>query len=148
MQMFTPTRKNEPVAPPVREPSNGAAATASVPPPRAIKTGGGLSNGVSIKGSLKFASEFDIDCDLEGTIDSTGKLNIGKNAKIRGEIRVGSVTLHGTVDGNVTATERCELRAGCTLRGDIEAPRLVVDDDATFIGSAKITSRAKQAAAQ
>lgn len=148
MQMFTPTRKNEPPAPPAREPSNGATAATPMPPARATNSGGGLSNGVAIKGSLKFASEFDIDCELEGTIDSTGKLNIGKNAKIRGEIRVGSVTLHGTVDGNVTATERCELRAGCTLRGDIEAPRLVVDDDATFIGSAKITSRGKQAAAQ
>ncbi|MDQ3313206.1 MAG: polymer-forming cytoskeletal protein [Verrucomicrobiota bacterium] len=55
----------------------------------------------------------------------------------------GSVIVLGTVDGNVTAAERCELRTGCTLRGDIEAPRLVVDDDATFVGSAKITSRPK-----
>jgi len=67
---------------------------------------------------------------------------VEKNAQIRGEIRAGSVTVLGTVEGNVTATERCELRAGCTLRGDIEAPRLVVDDDATFVGSAKITKRA------
>ncbi|MGI9089126.1 MAG: bactofilin family protein [Chthoniobacterales bacterium] len=146
--MFSPTRKPEPTSPPTREPSNGTApASAPAPARPAPRTGGALSSGVTIKGSLKFDSEFDIDCALEGTIDSTGRLNIGKNAQINGEVRVGSVTVHGTVDGNVTATERCELRAGCTLRGDIEAPRLVVDDDATFIGSAKITSRAKQAAA-
>jgi cytoskeletal protein CcmA (bactofilin family) len=106
-----------------------------------------LSDGVSITGSLRFESEFEIDCELEGTVDSAGRLNVGKNAQIRGEVRVGSVTVHGTVDGNITATERCELRAGCTLRGDIEAPRLVVDDDATFIGSARITSKAKMPAA-
>lgn len=149
MQMFSPTRKNEPTTPPARETGNGAAAPAYTPPPSRplARSGGVLSNGVAIKGSLKFDSEFDLDCALEGTIDSTGRLNVGKNARIQGEVRVGSVTVHGTIDGNVTATERCELRAGCTLRGDIEAPRLVVDDDATFIGSAKITSRAKQAAA-
>ncbi len=149
MQMFSPTRKNEPAAPPAREPANGTTPTYAPPPPRpTARTGGILSSGVTINGSLKFESEFDIDCELEGTIDSAGKLNVGKNAEIRGEVRVGSVTVHGTIDGNVTATERCELRAGCTLRGDIEAPRLVVDDDATFIGSAKITSKAKKAAAE
>jgi cytoskeletal protein CcmA (bactofilin family) len=35
-------------------------------------------------------------------------------------------------------TERCELQAGCTLRGDIDAPRLVVNENATFLGSAKV----------
>src|SRR3954468_21532145 len=150
MQMFSPSRKPEPTPPtqPAREPSNGAPPTYTPPPARpVIRNGGVLSSGVSITGSLKFDSEFELDCELEGTIDSTGRLNVGKNAQIRGEVRVGSVAVHGTIDGNVTATERCELRAGCTLRGDIEAPRLVVDDDATFIGSAKITSRGKQAAA-
>ena len=82
-----------------------------------------------------------IDCEVEGTIDSVGQLLVGKNAQIRGEIRTRSVTVHGTVDGNITAGERCELRTGCTVRGDIEAPRLVVDDDATFIGSAKIATQ-------
>jgi hypothetical protein len=35
-------------------------------------------------------------------------------------------------------TERCELQVGGTLRGDIEAPRLVVNENATFLGSAKV----------
>jgi cytoskeletal protein CcmA (bactofilin family) len=46
----------------------------------------------------------------------------------------------GTVEGNITAGERCELRSGCTVHGDIESPRLVVDEAATFIGSAKIAT--------
>jgi len=97
-----------------------------------------LSSGVSIKGSVKFRTELVIDGYVEGTIESVGWLTVGKNAHIRGEIKTRSVTVHGTVEGNLTAGERCELRSGCTLRGDIEAPRLVVDKDATFVGSAKI----------
>lgn len=93
---------------------------------------------------MKFTSELVIDGEVEGTIDSGGRLTVGKNGHITGEIRTGSVTVYGTVDGNVTAVERCELHSGCTLRGDIEAPRLVVDEEATFLGSAKIATRPKQ----
>jgi cytoskeletal protein CcmA (bactofilin family) len=48
------------------------------------------------------------------------------------------VKVRGTVEGNILVTERCELRAGCTLHGDIEAPRLTVDENVTFLGSAKV----------
>ena len=94
--------------------------------------------GVSIKGSVKFRNELLIDGDVEGTIESTGTLTIGEHACIRGEIRTKSVEVQGTVEGNMFVTERCELHAGCTLRGDIEAPRLVVNDNVTFLGSAKV----------
>ena len=79
-----------------------------------------------------------IDGEVEGTIDSTGTLTIGEHARIRGEIRAKSVKVRGTVEGNMFVTERCELQAGCTLRGDIEAPRLMVEENATFCGSAKV----------
>jgi cytoskeletal protein CcmA (bactofilin family) len=132
-------RKSEPAPPEnqpakpraVTEPSNGTTATGS---------GGILSRGVSIKGSVKFLSELVIDGEVEGTIDSPGKLSIGEHAQIKGEIKAKSVTVRGIIEGNILATERCELAAGCTLRGDIEAPRLVVDENATFFGSAKVAT--------
>lgn len=136
MQMFSPTPRTEPTAvPPIPKPSNGTTAP--------VSQSGVLSSGVSIKGSVKFKSELVIDGDVEGSIDSGGRLTVGKNAHIKGEIRTRSVTVFGEVEGNVTAVERCELHSGCTLRGDIEAPRLVVDEDATFLGSAKISTGPK-----
>jgi cytoskeletal protein CcmA (bactofilin family) len=140
MQMFSTTRKPEPTVPAI-EPARSL-----VGPEQANRTsmparpGGILSSGVSIKGSIKFLNELVIDGEVEGTIDSPGTLTVGKPARIRGEIRAKSVSVQGTVEGNIFATERCELQAGCTLRGDIEAPRLVVDQDATFLGSAKIAT--------
>jgi len=101
-------------------------------------SGAVLSRGVSIKGLVKFLNELRIDGEVEGTIDSTGTLTLGEHAFIRGEIRTKSVKVRGTVEGNIFVTERCELQAGCTLRGDIEAPRLMVDENATFVGSAKV----------
>ena len=102
------------------------------------QSGALLSRGVSIKGSVKFLNELLIDGEVEGTIESTGTLTIGEHACIRGEIRTKSVEVQGTVEGNIFVTERCELHAGCTLRGDIEAPRLVVNDNVTFLGMAKV----------
>ena len=144
MNMFS-TRKSEPQSsttpPPPPTPaesssrSNGASTSSH--------SGGLLSRGVTIKGTVKFSGELVIDGEVEGTIDSTGALTIGEHASIRGEIKSKSVKVRGKVEGDIHATERCELQAGCTLHGDIEAPRFVVDENATFCGSAKVTSPQK-----
>jgi len=102
------------------------------------QSGAVLSRGVLIKGSVKFLNELCIDGEVEGTIDSHGTLVIGEHARIRGEIRTKSVNVRGKVEGNIFVTDRCELQAGSTVRSDIEAPRLTVDENATFCGSAKV----------
>ena len=66
------------------------------------------------------------------------RLRSGSKRAYHGEIRTKSVNVRGTVEGNIFVTERCELQANCTVRGDIEAPRLVVNEHATFLGSAKV----------
>ena len=138
MPLFSTNRKAEPAPPPrgsekpmgTLESQNGNATMS--------RAGGVLSSGVSIKGSVKFRDQLLIDGEIEGEINSTGTLTIGEHAQIRGEIRAKSVQVRGAVRGNIFASERCQLQAGCTLRGDIQAPRLVVDENATFVGSAKV----------
>jgi len=136
MAMFSTRRSEsaEPVSPATPEPlpSNGASASA--------RSGGLLSRGVSITGSVNCHDQVLIDGEVKGDIKSAGTRTIGEHASINGEVRSKSVTVQGTVEGNIFATERCELLAGCTLHGDVEAPRLVVDENATFLGSAKIGS--------
>ena len=131
------SRKPEP-APPAIQPVRPLVVPERSTP---AQSGGILSRGVSITGSVKFRNQLLIDGEVKGSIDSQGTLTIGEHAQIRGEIRAKSVTVQGTVEGNIFAAERCELQAGCTLRGDIEAPRLVVDENATFLGSAKIVTQ-------
>jgi cytoskeletal protein CcmA (bactofilin family) len=140
MPLFS-TRKPEPVAPAIESTAPSVAPEQPSRTSMPERSGGILSRGVSIKGSVKFLSELLIDGQVEGTIDSTGTLTIGENAHIRGEIRTKSVKVQGIVEGDILATERCELQGGCTVLGDIEAPRLVVDEEATFRGSAKIATQ-------
>ena len=138
------TKADPPVPPPPPTPLASRTerpAAAPAPAPAPARGGAVLSHGVSIKGDVTFKTALIIDGEVEGTITSTGSLTVGEHARIRGEINAGSVTVRGTVEGNVTVSERCALEAGATLRGDIEAPRLAVDENATFLGSAKISKK-------
>ena len=125
--------------PPQPVPADSAIVTdPSAPTVMPTQSGSFLSQGVSIIGSIKFLNRVFIDCSLKGTIDSSGTLTIGEHAHIHGDIRTKSVNVRGIVEGNIFATERCELEENCTLRGDIEASCLVVSENATFLGNAKV----------
>jgi cytoskeletal protein CcmA (bactofilin family) len=108
--------------------------------PRTLTGRGFLSSEVSIDGDLSFSNELLIDGKVNGKINATGTLIVGKSARIRGEVRVKSVTVQGTIEGNVFASERCVLQPGATLRGDIESPSLALDENASFLGRAKISA--------
>jgi cytoskeletal protein CcmA (bactofilin family) len=142
--MFNSNRKPDTVTP---SPAPASLNPPTVSPDRPIaptpvaRSGAVLSSGVSIKGDVTFGKELLIDGEVEGTIKSSGALIIGQHARIRADISAGEVTIHGTVNGNVSASERCVLEPGGTVRGDIEAPRLALDENATFLGSAKIAAR-------
>ena len=107
--------------------------------PRRPTDRGFLSSEVSIDGDLSFRNELQIDGKVNGKINATGALIVGKSARIRGEVRAKSVTVQGTIEGNVFASERCVLEPGATLRGDIESPSLALDENASFLGHAKIS---------
>ncbi len=99
-----------------------------------------LANDVDIKGTIKFDNELIFDGKIEGEIISDGgALTLGKNANVNGEVRTKSVVVHGTVEGNITVSERCELKASSQLTGDLKAMRIIIEEGATFIGKSEVT---------
>jgi cytoskeletal protein CcmA (bactofilin family) len=99
-----------------------------------------LANDVEIKGTLKFENELIFDGKIEGEIVSeNGNLTLGKNADVNGEVKTKSVAVHGTVTGNITVTERAELKASSQLTGDLKAMRIVIEEGATFVGKSEVT---------
>jgi cytoskeletal protein CcmA (bactofilin family) len=100
-----------------------------------------LANDVEIKGSIKFSHDLIIDGKIEGEVISDGSLTIGENANIKGEVKTRSVMIFGKVEGNITVTERCELKSNAVLVGDIAAGTLSIEEGATFMGQSQVGKR-------
>ena len=102
---------------------------------------------VVIFGELKGSEDLILDGRVEGTVNlSEIRLTIGPNATIVADISAKDVLIMGQVKGNVLASGRVELRAGCSVDGDICALRLVVEDNAVFRGKVDLTQTVVKAA--
>ena len=102
---------------------------------------------IVIDGSVTGSEPVLIEGTVKGTIRLTGELRIGTKARIESKVHAKSVTVEGRVTGDVTADERVELVAGCTVDGNLKAPKIVVAEGARFrgnvdMGSAKPTLHA------
>lgn len=100
---------------------------------------GHIGKSVVIRGELTGNEDLYLDGEIEGTINLRDhKLVIGPNGKIKATITARDIVLHGRVEGNVSATERVELKKACTLMGDVSTQRIVIEDGAYFKGSIDI----------
>lgn len=98
-----------------------------------------LSSDVEIKGTLKFQNDLVFDGKIEGEIQSNATLTVGKSAHVQGEVKSKSVIIHGSVQGNIDAAERVELKATAQLIGDLRAGRIMIEDGATFVGKSEVS---------
>ncbi len=100
---------------------------------------GHIGKSVVIRGELTGNEDLYLDGEIEGNIDLRDhKLVIGPNGKIKATITARDIVLHGRVEGNVSATERVELKKSCTLIGDVGTSRIVIEDGAFFKGAIDI----------
>ncbi len=101
---------------------------------------------VVIRGEVKGNEDLIIDGLVEGTVSlSENRLTIGPNANVKADLAARDVLIMGHVQGNIVATGRVELRAGCAVEGDVRASRLAVEDNAVFRGKVDLTQGAKAA---
>ena len=102
-----------------------------------------IGKSVTIRGEVKGSEDLVVDGQLEGTISlSESRLTIGPNASVSADLTARDVLILGHVKGNVVATGRVELRAGCKVEGDIRALRLAIEDNAMFRGKVDLTQGA------
>jgi cytoskeletal protein CcmA (bactofilin family) len=101
---------------------------------------------VVIRGEVKGSEDLIVDGRVEGTITLTeSRLTIGPNADVAADLAAKDVLILGHVQGNVVASGRVELRAGCAVEGDIRALRLAVEDNAEFRGKVDLTQAVAKA---
>jgi cytoskeletal protein CcmA (bactofilin family) len=102
-----------------------------------------LSTDVEIKGTVKFTNDLVVDGKIEGEIHSDGNLTVGENARIKAEIKTATVVVYGKVYGNLTATDRVELKASAEVVGDIKAKTLSIEAGAIFVGKSTVGTPAQ-----
>ena len=95
-----------------------------------------IGKSVVIKGELTGSEDLTIEGHVEGKIElRQNVLTIGPNGKIKAQVFAKSVIILGEVTGNVTATEKVDLRDNGSVDGDIAAPRVAIAEGAHFRGS-------------
>ena len=91
---------------------------------------------VEAKGTLR------IDGILDGKIEASDTVIVGKGGTVKGQIHAAHAVVSGTVEGNIFAKRKVELEAGSKLIGDVESVSLVIEDGVFFEGSSKMRKEA------
>jgi cytoskeletal protein CcmA (bactofilin family) len=98
-----------------------------------------IGKSVSIRGELTGNEDLYLDGEMEGNISLRDhKLVIGPNGKIKANITARDVVVHGRVEGNISTSERVELKRASNLIGDLTTQRIVIEDGAFFKGAIDI----------
>lgn len=106
---------------------------------RDIKEGrlsGFVGHGTTLTGETEFHAMLRVDGHLIGTVTSeSGTLIIGTNGQVDANILVAAAMINGTVNGDILATEKLQLGRTARVMGNIQSPRLIVEEGAILEGS-------------
>jgi cytoskeletal protein CcmA (bactofilin family) len=100
------------------------------------RTAVNIGKSVVIKGELNGSEDLTIEGQVEGKIElRQNVLTIGSNGRIKAQVFAKAVVVLGEVTGNVTATDKVDIRDNGAVDGDIAAPRVAIAEGAHFRGS-------------
>jgi cytoskeletal protein CcmA (bactofilin family) len=149
-------KRDEAVRQPAVPNNEAVAATAQAASPQVARPDGiksqnergvvNIGKSVVIKGELNGSEDLTIEGHVEGKIELREHvLTIGPNGKIKAELFAKAVVVLGEVKGNITATEKVDIRENGAVDGDITAPRVAIAEGAHFRGSVDMANKGKPA---
>ena len=101
-----------------------------------------IGKSVVIKGELNGSEDLTIEGHVEGTIQLRDHvLTIGPNGRIKAQVFAKSVIVLGEVTGNVTASDKVDIRDNGSVDGDIVSPRVAIAEGAHFRGSVDMQNK-------
>jgi cytoskeletal protein CcmA (bactofilin family) len=121
---------------PVATPAPPRSSSSSNNPVEPHKEGATIGPSISIKGDLTGGEDLIIQGQVEGKIDlKQNNLTVGKSGRIKADIYGRMITIEGEVEGNLYGEEQILLRQSGSVRGNIVAPRVSLEDGSKFKGS-------------
>jgi cytoskeletal protein CcmA (bactofilin family) len=148
---YQQTTSVEPKPAAAAEPASGprGAMTESETLARDIKEGtlsGFVGGGTVVTGEANFKAMMRVDGHLSGRVSSSsGTLIVGANGKVDANIEVAVAVIHGTINGDIIATQRLELGRAAKVNGNIQTPSLIIEQGAMFEGSCKMVQMTQAA---
>ena len=119
---------------------------APAPAPRQESTGTCvLGPTLHFKGELYGEEDLEFQGQLEGSIEHTRSLSIGKEGGVTGNIKAKFVIVEGRVDGDIHATESVQIRQSAKVVGNVFAPRVGIAEGANFSGRVEMNHKAQGA---
>jgi cytoskeletal protein CcmA (bactofilin family) len=98
-----------------------------------------IGQGVTIEGRIISRQDIRIDGHVRGEIEvGQHELVLGAGSEVKGAVNARSVLVGGTLEGDVTATERLQVQSTGVLLGDVVAPRLIIQDGGLLRGKAEV----------
>ena len=97
--------------------------------------------GTTIEGSINSNENIRFDGNLNGNLNTKGKVFIGQSGTVTGEIRCKNCEVEGVVDGKVVVEELLSLRSMSKLYGEIKTGKLAIEPGATFTGKCDMGAR-------
>ena len=105
---------------------------------RDIKEGrlsGFVGHGTTLTGETNFHAMLRVDGHLIGTVSSeNGTLIVGTNGQVDANVAVAAAMINGSVNGDIVATEKLQLGRTARVLGNIQAPRLIIEEGAILEG--------------
>lgn len=101
-----------------------------------VRSGALIGKSLAITGEIRGEEDLVIDGRLEGDVElPQHRLTIGPAGVLQGKIRAREIVVYGTVQGNLQASERVEIKKHAKVIGDLKAQRPVIEDEAYFKGN-------------
>jgi cytoskeletal protein CcmA (bactofilin family) len=98
-----------------------------------------IGKSLVIKGEVTGSESLYIDGRVEGSINLSGnRVTIGRNGVVAANISAREIVVLGKVRGNLTASDRVDIRSDGSLTGDVVAARISIEDGAFFKGGIDI----------
>lgn len=141
----TPSRPGEPERPSIPTPmTSGAPSEPANAAPRAAVASSTadqatIGKSLVIKGEVTGSESLYIDGRVEGSINLAGnRVTVGRNGVVSANINAREIVVLGKVRGNLTASDRVDIRSDGSLTGDVVAARISIEDGAFFKGGIDI----------
>jgi len=144
-----PTPGQRPASPEPERPSTPTpiqSVTTEAPVPRPVASTSTSSadqatigKSLVIKGEVTGSEALYIDGRVEGSINLAGnRVTVGRNGVVAANINAREIVVLGKVRGNLTASDRVDIRSDGSLTGDVVAARISIEDGAFFKGGIDI----------